>query len=71
MQKKQESIRVPYEVIPTTMAGAFISPPAPADFDPASSSTASLIKNGFLWRRPDESADPGNRAAFQRAFSRS
>ena len=63
-------LRVPYELIPTTLDGAFISPAPPADFDPNTASRASLIKNGFLWRRPGKDDDPAVRAAWERAFSR-
>ena len=61
---------MPYELIPTTLDGAFISPAPPADFDPNTASRASLIKHGFLWRRPGKDDDPALRAAWERAFSR-
>ncbi len=66
----QESIHVPYDLIPTTMDGVFLSPPPRADFDPQTASSTALIKNGFLWRRPEEDGDPAHRAAWKRAFSR-
>ena len=67
----KESIKVPYELVPTTMAGAFISPAPPADFDPNTATRRSLIEHGFPWRRPDETSDPVLRVAWQHAFSRS
>jgi Peptidase A4 family len=72
MMSTQQSagIRVPYELVPTTLAGAFITPAPPDDFDPSTESPAALIKHGFLWRRPGQGDDPGLRTAWERAFSR-
>ena len=61
---------MPYELIPTTLPGAFISPAPPDDFDPNTASTAALIKHGFLWRRPQPGDDPVLRTAWERAFAR-
>jgi Peptidase A4 family len=63
-------LRVPYPIIPTDVPGVFISPPPPADFDPNTASRQSLIRNGFLWRRPEAGDDPALRAAWDRVFSR-
>ena len=38
--------RLPYEVIPTNIEGAFASPAPPENFDPKSASAASLITLG-------------------------
>jgi hypothetical protein len=61
---------VPYKLVPTSLAGAFITPEPPADFDPNTASPAALIKHGFLWRRPGKEDDPMLRAAWERVFSR-
>jgi Peptidase A4 family/PASTA domain len=63
-------IRVPYKLVPTNLAGAFITPAPPADFDPNTESPDALIKHGFLWRRPGKEDDPILRAAWERVFSR-
>jgi Peptidase A4 family len=63
-------LRVPYRIIPTDLPGVFISPPPPPDFDPNTASRQSLIRNGFLWRRPEAGDDPALRAAWDRVFSR-
>lgn len=68
--QQSAGIRVPYEVVPTTLPGAFISPAPPDDFDPNTASTAALIKHGFLWRRPQPGDDPVLRTAWERAFAR-
>ncbi len=68
--QQSAGIRVPYELVPTALAGAFISPAPPDDFDPNTASPAALIKHGFLWRRPQAGDDPVLRAAWERAFSR-
>jgi Peptidase A4 family len=70
MPTEKPEIRVPYELVPTNLAGAFITPAPPADFDPNTASPAALIKHGFLWRRPGKGDDPVLRAAWERAFSR-
>src|ERR1700760_3755669 len=44
--------RVPYELTPTNIPGAYLSPAIPEDFDPDAVSPAALIKHGLLWRRP-------------------
>ena len=68
--QQSAGIRVPYELVPTALAGAFISPAPPDDFDPNTASPAALIKHGFLWRRPQAGDDPVLRTAWERAFSR-
>jgi hypothetical protein len=65
----QERILVSYELVPTTMAGAFISPAPSADFDPNTATPRSLIENGFPRRRPDESGDPVLRGLAARFLS--
>jgi hypothetical protein len=62
--------RLPYEVIPTNIEGAFASPAPPENFDPKSASAASLIKHGVLWRRPTKRDHPGVVAAWEKVFSR-
>lgn len=70
MTTKHSDIQVPYELIPTNLDGAFVSPAPPADFDPNTASPASLLKNGFLWPRPERDGNPALRAAWEQAFSR-
>jgi hypothetical protein len=67
---EKPEIRVPYTLVPTTLPGVFITPAAPADFDPNTASPAALIKHGFMWRRPGKGDDPVLRAAWERVFSR-
>jgi hypothetical protein len=68
--QQSAGIRMPYELVPTALAGAFISPAPPDDFDPNTASPAALIKHGFLWRRPRPGDDPALHTAWERAFSR-
>ena len=68
--QQSAGIRVPYELVPTTLAGAFITPAPPDDFDPSTESPTALIKQGFLWRRPGQDDPPALRTAWERAFSR-
>lgn len=70
MTTKHGGIQVPYELIPTNLDGAFVSPAPPADFDPNTASPASLLKNGFPWPRPEKAGNPALRAAWEQAFSR-
>ena len=70
MPTEKPKIRVPYELVPTNLAGAFITPAPPADFDPNTASPAALIKHGFLWRRPGKEDDPTLCTAWERVFSR-
>jgi Peptidase A4 family len=61
---------LPYEVTPTNIPGAFASVGALEDFDPRIASTAALINQGLLWRRPRPGDDTTLRAAWERTFSR-
>jgi Peptidase A4 family len=61
---------LPYEVIPTNIPGAFASVGALEDFDLRMASTAALINQGLLWRRPGPGDDATLRAAWERTFSR-
>ena len=61
---------LPYEVTPTNIPGAFASVGALEDFDPRMASTAALINQGLLWRRPGPGDDATLRAAWERTFSR-
>lgn len=61
---------LPYEVTPTNIPGAFASVGALEDFDPRMASTAALISQGLLWRRPGPGDDATLRAAWERTFSR-
>jgi Peptidase A4 family len=70
MPTEKPEIRVPYKLVPTNLAGAFLTPAPPADFDPNTASPAALIKHGFLWRRPGPGDAPVLRTAWERAFSR-
>ena len=40
--------RVPYELTPTNIPGAYVSPAIPEDFDPDAASPTALIKHGLL-----------------------
>jgi Peptidase A4 family/PASTA domain len=62
--------RVPYELTPTNIPGAYLFPAIPEDFEPDAASPAALIKHGLLWRRPAAGARPAHRAVWERAFSR-
>ena len=62
--------RVPYELIPVNIPGAYISPALPDDFDPDTASSAALIKHGLLWRRPAADGNPAHRAVWEHVFSR-
>ena len=66
----QSRPRVPYELTPTNIPGAYVSPAIPEDFDPDAASPTALIKHGLLWRRPAADARPAHRAVWERAFSR-
>ncbi len=61
--------KVPFELAPTRVAGAFVSPAPPDDFDPNTASPAALVKHGVLWRRPRAGDDPAAITAWNRAFS--
>ena len=61
--------RVPYELTPTNIPGAYVSPAIPEDFDPDAASPTALIKHGLLWRRPAADARPAHRAVWERAFT--
>src|SRR5487761_1286700 len=61
---------LPYEVTPTNIPGAFALVGALEDFDPRMASTAALINQCLLWRRPGPGEDAALRAAWDRVFSR-
>ena len=62
--------RVPWELVPTNIPGAYITPALPEDFDPQTASQAALIKLGLPWRRPADDSNPAHRAVWEHVFSR-
>lgn len=62
--------RVPFELRPTNLPGAFTTPPPAQEFDPNRASFATLIKHGVMWRRPQHGDSPYLVRAWNRAFSR-
>jgi hypothetical protein len=61
---------LPFAVIPTNIPGAYTSVGPDEGLDPNTASTAALIRNGLLWRRPGATDRPAVVAAWQRAFAR-
>jgi len=64
--RERQELRLPYALIPTNLPGAFTTPAPPSNFDPRIASASSLIKHGFLWRRPGQGDDPALRGAWER-----
>jgi hypothetical protein len=62
--------QIPFQTIPTNLAGVEATLAPPDDFDPNTAEAADLIKHGVLWRRPAPDADPALVAAWKRVFSR-
>lgn len=62
--------KLPFELIPTNVVGAFSSPAPPSDFDPMSASAATLMKHGVFWRRPGPEDHPRLVAAWERVARR-
>lgn len=62
--------KIPFNVTPTNLKGAYAGVAPPDSFDPNTASAAELVKNGILWRRPSAKDDPALRAAWQKVFSR-
>lgn len=56
---------VPFELLPTNLAGAFTSPAPPPGFDPLSASPAALAAHGIFWRRPGRDDAPRVREAWE------
>jgi hypothetical protein len=64
--RERLELRLPYALIPTNLAAAFTTPAPPSNFDPRTASASSLLKHGFLWRRPGKGDSPTLRGAWQR-----
>ena len=64
--RKLPELKLPFALIPTNLAGAFTSPTPPSNFDPRTASASSLVKHGFLWRRPGKGDSPALRSAWDR-----
>jgi hypothetical protein len=62
--------KLPYPLLSTNLTGAFASPAPPDGFDPNTASTAELVKNGLLWRRPAATDSPALVNAWKTVFSR-
>jgi hypothetical protein len=62
--------KVPYTLTSTNLKGAYVVPAPPDTFDPNTASSADLIKNGVLWRRPAATDNPALLKAWQTVFSR-
>lgn len=62
--------RLPVELHPTNLPGAYTSPAPSADFDPNRASVAALMKQGLLWKRPQKDDPPSLRTAWDRVFAR-
>jgi peptidase A4-like protein len=62
--------KIPYPVTPTNLKGAYAMTGWPDSFDPNTASSAELIKNGILWRRPTANDEPALRQAWDKIFSR-
>jgi len=62
--------KIPFALTSTNLKGVFASPAPPDTFDPSTASSADLVKNGLLWRRPTASDNPALTEAWQKVFSR-
>src|SRR5690242_802804 len=62
--------KLPFELYPTNLSGAYTSPAPPDDFDAYKASAATLIKHGVTWKRPQKGDYPGLQRAWERIFSR-
>src|SRR5579863_10530999 len=61
---------LPFDVLPTGVAGVWSIAPIPDDFDPNTASKKELIKAGLLWRRPEAGDPPAVAEAWRSIFSR-
>lgn len=62
--------RIPFDLIPTNVPGAFATAAPPDSFNYNTATTTSLVKNGMLLRRPVKGDHPGVVAAWEAVFSR-
>src|SRR5215469_12364696 len=62
--------RLPHQLIPTNLDGAFATPAPPEEFDPSTASASELMKYGIFLRRPSKEDPPEVQAGWQRVFSR-
>jgi len=61
---------VSHDLIPTNLEGAFASSPPPDDLDLSTASAATLVRHGFLWRRPQPGDAPGVATAWKQLLAR-
>src|SRR5713226_1372903 len=62
--------KMPYQLLPTNLKGAYSTPAPPESFNPNSASPSDLMKHGLMWRKPTPSDPPELRAAWEKFFSR-
>jgi hypothetical protein len=62
--------RIPYQLLPTNLKGAYTTPAPPEGFNPNAASQSDLMKHGLMWRKPTPSDPPELRAAWEKFFSR-
>jgi hypothetical protein len=62
--------RLPHQLIPTNLDGAFATPAPPEEFDPNTASASELMKHGIFLRRPSKQDPPEVQATWRRVFSR-
>ena len=62
--------QLPFELHPTNLTGAFTTPAPPDDLDPKQASSATLVKHGILWKRPQRGDDPRLVRVWDQVFSR-
>ena len=62
--------RLPHQLIPTNLEGAFATPAPPEEFDPNTASASELMKHGIFLRRPSQEDPPEVQAAWQKVFSK-
>jgi hypothetical protein len=59
-----------YPLTELNIPGAYTTPAPPDDFDPRTALPSALVKDGLLWRRPEEGDHPSLLSALEAALSR-
>ncbi len=62
--------KLPFELIPTNLPGAYGTPSPPKDFDPDTATSAELLKYGLFWRRPGAADHAALVNAWRQVFAR-
>src|SRR5215470_12809322 len=62
--------RLPHQLIPTNLDGAFATPAYAKEFDPNTASASELMKHGIFLQRPSREDPPEVQAAWQKVFSK-